>query len=98
MSAIVSVKGNKKTVHPRILQFFKDIGVDLKLCQIKTPQTKGKDENANKFMNWLVPYEGELNSTDELKTLIEETITAESNRQINTGTNMPPATLFAKEK
>ena len=98
MSAIVSVKGNKKTVHPRILQFFKDIGVDLKLCQIKTPQTKGKDENANKFMNWLVPYEGELNSIDELKTLIEETITAESNQQINTGTNMPPATLFAKEK
>ena len=49
-------------------------------------------------MNWLVPYEGELNSIDELKTLIEETITAESNQQINTGTNMPPATLFAKEK
>ena len=49
-------------------------------------------------MNWLIPYEGELNSIDELKSLIEETITAESNRQINTGTNMPPATLFAKEK
>ena len=98
MSAIVTVKGNKKTVHPRIIQFFKDIGVDLNLCQIKTPQTKGKDENSNKFMNWLIPYEGELNSIDELKSLIEETITAESNRQINTGTNMPPATLFVKEK
>ena len=44
MSAIVTVKGNKKTVHPRIIQFFKDIGVDLNLCQIKTPQTKGCDK------------------------------------------------------
>ena len=98
MSAIVSVKGNKKNVHPHIRQFFKDIAVDLELCQVKVPQTKGKVENSNKFMNWLIPYEGELNSIDELKSLIEETITAESNRQINTGTNMPPATLFAKEK
>ena len=26
------------------------------------PQTKGKDENANKFMNWLLPYDHEIES------------------------------------
>lgn len=98
MSAIVSVKGGKKKIHPRISQFFKDLNVELSLCQVRTPQTKGKDENSNKFISRLLPYNGELNSIDELRKVIEETITSDANSQINTGTNMAPAALFAKEK
>lgn len=98
MSAIVSVRGKNKTIHPRIVQFFKDLDVQLELCEVRTPETKGKDENANKFMNRLIPYNDELHSVDELIELIETTITADSNNQINTGTQLPPVTLFAKEK
>ena len=98
MSAIVSIKGKEKKIHPRVSQFFKDINVELQLCQVRTPQTKGKDENANKFISWLLPYDYELESVDQLRNLIEETITTEANRQINTGTQLPPSTLFLKEK
>jgi len=98
MSAIVSVKGKNKCVYPRITQLFKDLGCELKLCKVKTPQTKGKDENSNKFVKWIYPYDYTLKSEDDLIKTIEETICSQCNKQINTGTNMPPVTLFKKEK
>lgn len=98
MSAIVSIKNGKKRKHSRVIQFFKDIDVELQLAERSTPETKGKDENANKYMNWLAPYEGELESEKDLIELIEKTITSQSNQQINTGTGIPPIILFNKEK
>lgn len=98
MSAIVSIKGRGKKINPKVSALFKDIGSKLKFCKVKTPETKGKDENANKFMSWIYPYDYKLENEEELIRLIEETITSDANRQINTGTNMPPATLFKKEK
>lgn len=98
MSSIISLKNGKRNVNTKVTALFNDIGAKLKFCKVKTPETKGKDENANKFVSWIYPYDGQLNSEQELITLIEETITSDANKQINTGTNMPPATLFAKEK
>lgn len=98
MSAIVSVKGRNKKIHPKVLALFKDIGSKLKLCKVRTPETKGKDENANKFISWIYPYDYKLKSENELIELIEETITSDANCQINTSTNMPPSALFSKEK
>lgn len=49
-------------------------------------------------MNWLRPYDNELKSVDELIDVIENIITRQANNQINQGTNIPPAILFAKEK
>ncbi len=98
MSAIVTVNGRKKKINGKVQSLFRDIDAKLRLCKVKTPQTKGKDENANKFVKWIYPYDYKLESEEELITLIEETITADANRQINTGTMMPPAALFAKEK
>lgn len=51
MFAIVSVTSRKRKVHFRIASFFKDLGVKLELCLIRSPQTKGKCESSNRFIN-----------------------------------------------
>lgn len=98
MSAIVSIKGTGKKIYPKVLSLFKDLGARLKLSQVRTPQTKGKDENANKFVKWIYAYDYKLNDEMELIDLIENEITGKANTQINTGTGLPPHTLYEKEK
>ena len=97
MSAIVNVTGENKTIHPSIIQFFKDIGIELKLCKVRTPQTKGKDEVSNKFAQWLKAYDGKVKDKEHLLKLIDK-LNEDINRQKNTGTNIPPVLLFSKEK
>lgn len=98
MTAIVNINGNQKHVYPKVTQLFKDLNVELKLCKVKTPETKGKTENSNKFVKWIFPYDYELDSEDQLIRTIEETICSQCNTEINSGTLMPPGKLFAKEK
>lgn len=98
MTAIVSVRDNNKRIYPIVSQLFKDLDCELKLCKVKMPQTKGKDENANKFVKWIYPYDGELESEDDLINAIENVICGQCNKQINTTTKLPPYTLFMKEK
>ena len=98
MSAVVTVKGRQKKIHPQINQLMKDLNTDLKLCKAKTPQTKGKDENSNKFVKWIYPYDYSLESEEELIHTIENVICSQCNRQINSSTRMPPSKLFQKEK
>jgi len=98
MSAVVTIKSGKKHRIPKVTQFFKDIGVVLKLAKVRTPQTKGKTENSNKFVNWIYAYDGELEAVDDVIYVIENTITSQANRQINSRTGMPPAALFREEK
>lgn len=98
MSAIVTCKGNNKKIIPKISQFFKDMDVTLELCRIRTPETKGKDENSNKFINRLKSMNNLFATEDELIHYIEETLTSESNAQINSGTQISPCLLFKKEK
>ena len=97
MSAIVNVNGKKKTIHPSITQFFKDIDVELHLCKTKTPQTKGKDEVSNKYAQWLRSYDGKIKNKEHLLKLIDK-LNIDINKQKNTGTNIPPVLLFSKEK
>lgn len=98
MSALVSVKGRSRKVNARASQFFKDLGVELRLCKVRSPQTKGKDESANRFQSWLLPYNGELESEDEVRQLVDEMLTRRTNEQINATTGLPPSVLFKKEK
>src|SRR5690606_18048682 len=44
MSSIVDVRGKKKVKHSKILQLEKDLGVQIRLCKARTPETKGKVE------------------------------------------------------
>ena len=97
MSAIVNIKEAKKQIHPSIIQFFKDLGIRLRLCQIRTPQTKGKDEVSNKFAQWLNAYQGKIKDKNHLLKLIDK-LNIDINKQKNTRTNIPPILLFKKEK
>ena len=96
MSAIVSVNGGRKNKLPVIKQFEKDIGIKIHLCKVRTPQTKGKVESANRFENWLEPYNDELKSEEELLKEIEK-LNIKMNQQVNGTTGLPPVKLMAKE-
>ena len=77
--------------------FCKDIGVEPSKCKVKHCETKGKVENSNKFVNWLLPYDYEFNNVEELQNIMEK-INDKVNCQINETTNMPPISLFNIEK
>ena len=93
----VSYRGNRRVKNETIHQFEKDIGVQIKLCRPRSPQTKGKDESANRFINWLKPYDGQVADKEELIKIIRQ-INQRVNEQVNQTTNLPPITLFQKEK
>lgn len=97
MAAIVSITNGCKKKHHIISQFEKDIGVKIKLCKVHTPQTKGKVESANRFLQWLLPYNHKFKDESELIEIIDR-INIAVNKQPNQTTNMPPIVLFKKEK
>lgn len=97
MTAIVNVNDSDKTIHPSVIQFFKDMNITLKLCRIRTPQTKGKDEVSNKYAQWLQAYDGKIKDKEHLLKIIDK-LNIDINKQKNTRTNLPPVLLFAKEK
>lgn len=98
MSAIVSVNGGKKSIHKKIQAFFKDIDVELELCECRTPVTKGKDESSNRFVNWIKAFDYQVKDETELIYVIENYITSEANKQNNSRTKVPPSLLFKEEK
>jgi hypothetical protein len=81
---------------PEIKQFSKDIDVKIRRARPKTPQTKGKDESANRFIQWLAPYQNELDGIQDLLREIED-IEKDSNIKPNETTRIPPDRLFKKE-
>ncbi len=97
MSAVVNIRNGKRTVNKEINQLFKDLKIELKLCQPYSPQTKGKCESANRFRSWIVPYNGELESVDEIRDLIDNKPAIKVNEKPNETTGMPPETLYIKE-
>ena len=97
MSAVVSIISNEKKIHPSVISFFKDLDIKLQLCQVRTPETKGKDEVSNKFAQWLQAYDGKIKDKEHLLKIIEN-LNRDINKQKNTGTNMPPVLLFDDEK
>lgn len=95
MSSIVNYSQNSFT--SEFKAFSKDMGFIPKRCKVNQPQTKGKDESCNRFMNWLLPYDGEFDNEDELIQIIKR-LNNEINKEVNQTTNMPPVALFVKEK
>ncbi|MBQ8891594.1 MAG: IS21 family transposase [Bacilli bacterium] len=77
--------------------FAKDMNFNPKKCKVGSPETKGKDESCNRFMNWLYPYEHEFESEEDLINIIKK-INIQINKEINQTTNMPPLSLFRIEK
>ena len=77
--------------------FSKDMDFIPKKCKPKHAYTKGKDESCNRFMSWLIPYNGEFETEEELIKIIEN-INIKINRQTNETIGVPPIMLFQKEK
>ena len=97
MRAVVDINGNERKINPEFNQFAKDMGTTVKLCKVRSPETKGKDETANKFMTWLIPYNHEFEDEEDLIRIIEN-IRNKVNSTVNQTTNIPPILLFEKEK
>ena len=77
--------------------FCKDMGTVPKHCKVRTPNTKGKVESSNRFMQWLIPYNYEFETEEDLINIIS-TITKKVNNSINQTTGVTPIMLFNKEK
>ncbi len=97
MPALVSVKGGRRSRVERVWAFAKDAGFELKLCQPRSPQTKGKVESSNRFLSRLAAYQGDFGGWDDIDAAIAR-IEERSNAEVNETTGMPPSALFMEEK
>lgn len=95
MSCIVNEKTHKFC--KEFISFAKDMNTYAKKCKPRHPYTKGKDESANRFMSWLIPYNHEFENEEELIKIIKE-INYKVNRQVNSSIGVAPVILFNKEK
>lgn len=95
MSSIVNVKTKKFTEEFR--QFAKDFNFTPEKCNVRSPQTKGKVESANRFISRLVPYNYEFENEEELIAIINR-LSDEVNNEINQTTGVKPIMLIKKEK
>lgn len=95
MSSIVDTK--TQTFYKEFITFTNDMQTKPKKCKPRHPYTKGKDESANRFMSWLIPYNNEFEDEQELIKIISE-INLKVNRQVNSTIGVAPIMLFNKEK
>ena len=95
MSSIVNTQTHK--FHKEFIAFAKDMNTFAKNCKPRHPYTKGKDESANRFMSWLIPYNNEFEDEKELIEIIQR-INKEVNRQVNSTIGVAPIMLYEKEK
>ena len=97
MGALVSFPGGRRVRSERAWRFAREAGFELKLCRAATPQTKGKDESANRFVNRLRAYDRDFEGEQGIIDAIAR-IEARSNAEPNETTGLPPAALFMREK
>jgi hypothetical protein len=82
---------------PRVARFARDLGFEIVLCRPRSPETKGKDESANRFLSRLRAYEGDFEGWGELDRIIAR-VERRSNEEPNATTGLPPDLLFMREK
>ena len=95
MSSIFNIHTHK--FQKEFLAFTKDMQTVPKNCKPKHPYTKGKDESANRFLSWLIPYNHEFEDEKDLIKILDD-ITKKVNTQINSTIGTSPIMLFKKEK
>ena len=64
MSSIINYSQHQFT--KEFKEFSRDMGFEPRHCKVHSPETKGKVESANRFMNWLLPYDYEFETEEEL--------------------------------
>jgi transposase len=97
MRTVVDITESGRKINSKMKAFAKDFGFKIKLCKPVHSYTKGKIESANKFVSWVLAYDGEFENEDELKEIIKR-INRKVNTQISQATNVTPILLFQKEK
>lgn len=97
MSSIVTLRGKSKHKHAKILAFEKDLNIQIKLCKVRSPETKGKDESANRYVSRLLAYNNEFQDENDILKMIDQ-LNSRVNSEVNQTTNIPPIILFNKEK
>ncbi len=97
MASVVDLKGNHRHVNDKMKAFANDFGFKIKLCKPHHPYTKGKVEAMNKFIAWMIPYEGEFETEEELIGILKK-VNEKVNTYICQETGVPPLLLFQKEK
>lgn len=95
MSSIVNIHTKKFT--EEFKQFSKDFGFEPKKCKVKTPETKGKVESSNRFINRLIPYNHEFEDEMGLINIINQ-LSDDVNNEENRTTKVKPIMLFKKER
>lgn len=95
MSSIIN--SNTKKFTEEFIQFSKDFNFKPEKCKVRTPQTKGKVESTNRFINRLIPYNGEFETEKELIEIINK-LSDDVNNEENQTTGVRPFMLLKKEK
>ena len=97
MSSVVDRDGKRMRINHQFRTFAKDFNFKIKLCKPRHAFTKGKVESANKFLTWLLPYEGEFETEEELQAILSK-INKKVCMRVCDETGVPPLLLFQKEK
>lgn len=97
MSALVAFSGGRRRKVGRVWRFAEEAGFEIVLCRPGSPQTKGKDESANRFLSRLAAYEGEFTGWEGLVECVAR-IELRSNEEPSEATGLPPNALFMREK
>ena len=97
MSSVVDRDGRKANISNEMRAFAKDMGFDIKLCKPRHAFTKGKVEALNKFLAWIIPYDGEFETEEELIAKLNM-INNKVCERVCDETGVPPILLFQKEK
>lgn len=97
MTSVVTRDGNKAKISSQMRSFAKDMGFKIKLCKPRHAFTKGKVETLNKFITWILPYEGEFETEEELIEILDK-LNKKVISRVCDETGVPPLLLFQKEK
>lgn len=97
MSALVTFSGGRRRRVERAWRFAEEAGFRLALCRPGSPETKGRDESANRLLSRLRAYEGELTGWEGLLECAAR-IERRGNEEPNETTGLPPNALFMREK
>ena len=97
MASVVDLKGNHRHINEKMRTFAKDFNFKIKLCKPRHAFTKGKVEALNKFLAWILPYQGEFETEEELIAILEK-INQKVCKRVCDETGVPPLLLFQKEK
>lgn len=97
MKTVVDITKDGRKINSKLKAFADDFGFKIILCKPRHSYTKGKVESANKFVEWILPYDGEFENESDIIELLQR-INSKVNQAPNQATNIPPILLFQKEK